>query len=212
MEPKNFAREWTAAEQGLAETTSCHGAGIPGTIQTVSGHSVLVLAPHALHHRRSGRAKKVEPGTGGLVLTLARATGASALVPTGPIENPDQWADRDDAFAQELRRLTLAHQLLIEVRGMPASHGFDICIGMRSGISTRPMAATGRVLRHLRGLRVGVNTPLTGQAEHTVSSLPANLNTLALQVELSPAMREPGSPAGPALAAAIEDLMRNHSS
>lgn len=85
------------------------GSGKTGSIYFVDhtgASDILIIAPHAVKHRRGGHPKGDDKYTGGIAEMVAEKTGASVLTTTGKVPDwGDWWDNRDDEFTQILRNL-----------------------------------------------------------------------------------------------------------
>jgi hypothetical protein len=186
----------SALEELLAEPPA-HRA--PDTVEIVHGSTVLLTAPHAVAHARhaaptaSGERKKHDRATGQMVEVLARTTGAAALIARPP------WTGNANAdplelcpFKQAVVRLidTGSVRSVLDIHGMSAGHGMDVCVGNGGVVPDRSTGELGRLLDEA-GLTWALNVPFPGRGQGTVRSAATAAGAFALQLELAPRCRDP---------------------
>jgi phage replication-related protein YjqB (UPF0714/DUF867 family) len=202
---------WAQVEARLS-TGRYHGQDSPGTVGWFPGHRpILLTAPHAVAHDRDGARKAADVGTGGLAVTAAQLTGASALIATGY-----QHADGNHVGHGPFKTAAaVAFQragTVLDLHGMGDHHGVDICLGTGATPPGRNelLEAAHQVFTSA-GFTVTIDTPFAAPGEHTVTSTAQRAGLAGLQVEISGWLRRPwaSTEACGAVLAALVELVHN---
>ena len=181
------------AAQSVSEPT-------PGLLEitgTTRPH-IVITAPHATNHERSGASKVADRGTGGLALLLAQETGCSALVALG---TPGD-ANYDEAHPLKERLADLRPTVVIDLHGMRSRSDSDVDLGTGSGL------VPAAVVDALDGseLRVTTNKVFDAMRPTTVTSFAQSRGIRAVQVEIGAHLRPPSGEA-PALDRLVDALV-----
>lgn len=158
---------------------------------------VLLSAPHAVRHTRSGKIKKSDRVTGTLALLLAEATGCSALCLRRNYGGDPNY-DEVSPYKQELLEMIteLRPRIVIDLHGM-ATTRLDIDVGTMWG---RSLNGRHNLVDRLRsclapyGLhKVIENKSFCAAHTHTITRLVSTENhppVPALQLEISGMYRD----------------------
>jgi hypothetical protein len=169
------------------------------TVEYFPGYGVLFTAPHAVPHARypapdAGVDRKKHDGaTGQMAQTLSEHTGAAALITRPP------WSGNANAdplelcpFKQHMAKLIESGSVhtVVDLHGMAAHHGLDVCIGIGDDTHDETIALLCRLL-DTAGLSWGVNEPFAGRGAGTVRTNARAAGAGAVQLEIGPACRNP---------------------
>ena len=169
------------------------------TVEYFPGSGVLFTAPHAVPHARhpaphgGSERKKHDGATGQIAQTLSMHTGAVALITRPP------WTGNANADPLELcpfkqRMVGLielgAVHTVVDLHGMAAHHGLDVCIGIGDDTPDEPIERLCGLLDEA-GLSWDVNEPFAGRGAGTVRTNARAAGAAAVQVEIGPACRNP---------------------
>jgi len=97
---------------------------------------LLISAPHATSHSRSGRIKGEEEYTAALAQLLAQETGAYAMYTTYRSAGDPNW-DIVAPYKSRLQQLVRRHDIrfVVDLHGMSNRHKFGIAVGTMNGRS-----------------------------------------------------------------------------
>ncbi|RPF22175.1 hypothetical protein [Myceligenerans xiligouense] len=165
------------------------GEPAPGIIE-VAGTTrpgLIVTAPHATNHERSGRVKWADRGTGGLALLLAEITGCGALIAVGGLAKTPGDANFDPRHPLKDRLAELAPDVVVDLHGMRTRDGMDVDLGFGEGAVPEKFVASldDAGLRFTRNALFDAMRPTTVAASAQVRGIPA------VQVEIGAHLRPP---------------------
>lgn len=193
----------------LAETeapfrTGRYGGSQPAKSVAVNlAGTVLLTAPHAVAQQRNGVRKPADVGTGSLAAIAARHSGASHLIATGFQYDDGNFADHG-LFKDTFRDLLRSHAAVIDIHGMRADHGVDVCLGLGPDLSlSGELQHLAAALFRARGLSVVANSPFDAVFEGTLTATAHRHGVPALEIELAPALRDVANSLAAATACAI---------
>lgn len=193
---------WTDFEGRLAHQRYS-GSYPAGSLLALNGPlPVLVTAPHAVAHTRSGRRKGADVATGGLALVAATHAGARGLVATGYQEHDGNFVPQGPF--KELAEM-MRHQVsaCIDVHGFPDSFGSDICLGTGARPhESQPLLELAQAHFTAAGFTVSVDSPYDARRFHTMTSAAQRAGRMAVQVEVARWLRRPFDDPEPAHAMA----------
>lgn len=175
----------------------------PGIIE-IAGTSrpgLVVTAPHATNHTRSGEVKWADRGTGGLALLLAELTGCGALIAVGGLTAEPGDANFDAHHPLKDRLAQLAPVAVVDLHGMRTRDGMDVDLGFGEGALPEGfLAALDR-----SDLQVTRNALFDAMRPTTVAAFAQARGVPAVQIEIGAHLRPPdGEPQ--ALARLVTDL------
>jgi hypothetical protein len=170
------------------------GLNKPGSLRVVGGNSSLIFsAPHSVNHRRDGKTKLADRGTGALAEYLADTLGGLALTIDGAnLEDPN-WDTRIGPFKHRLALLATPGSMIIDLHGMSDSHGMGVCIGLGPSPADLEHRLVDSLTLNLRsyGISYEVNTPFDATPPGTVTRFVQRSGFHALQLELAASYRLP---------------------
>ena len=188
-----FLDEVQAFEDGLAADKYA-GLVEDGVFFRRGSGPVLISAPHAVDHYRSGLVKESDMGTGGLAFYLGEVLDASVVVLQFGRFPWEVWDEREDAFAGVLRRELFGGDvgLVVDLHGMSDSHGVDVCVGrgpvpgMTEGLFAERFMDLGTRNR----LLVSVDDPFDASPQYTVTNFVQGCEVPAVQIEVAKRFRQ----------------------
>jgi len=186
-----LARRWSALEEPFAAAgyDGDPGAGDADGLLVVGSVApvVVVTAPHACNHRRDGRAKLADRGTGGLALLLAEVTGCAAVVALGGAGGDANW---DEHHPLKERVAALRPAVVVDLHGMRTRPGYDLDLGLGPGPRPEGTDAAVEALRG-SGLRVTTDGLFDAMRPTTVTAWAQAHGVPAVQIEVGAHLRPP---------------------
>jgi len=177
----------------------------PDTVRVLRGSTVLLTAPHAVPHAQHAKPtsgpdrKKHDGATGQIAETISHVSGTSALIVCPPWTGNANADPLDQClFKQTMVRMIIELEVnyVLDIHGMDARHGVDICVGNGG---TAPDTLTNDLYRLLAGvgLSCSINKPFAARGTGTVRANASAAGAWALQLELAPHCRDPHRNPGP---------------
>ena len=201
--------ELTQLESGIDYRNRLSEAGKPFQFE-YGDRPILLSAPHATTHTRSGDEKMEEEFTAGVVRYLAKMCDCHAIFSTHLQDEDPNW-DEDSAYKNAIADAVERHgiQAVIDIHGMTNRHNIGVALGTMHGRSlvnlelspVQPFLDVGfehvaisslETLSSPDWRRVVVDHPkfTGGLRSHTVTRFVVEeLGLPALQVELTSAVR-----------------------
>src|ERR1700733_6476453 len=188
------ARSWLRNEERFAANSYTGAAAEDGVARKRGGSALILTAPHAVMHRRDGRSKLAEPGTGGLAMTLAAAFDASYVCVVGAQTQDAAWVS-EHPFKVALMQLLTPTSIVLDLHGMRDEHETDVEIGLGAAPDARTHAYGQRLADALArfALRVAVNHTFKADRPGTITTTVQHRGARALQIEIAAALRPPNA-------------------
>ncbi|MFB5662435.1 hypothetical protein [Alteribacillus sp. HJP-4] len=192
---ENKLLEHILSYEDIFSKNSYHGSLVDSRFSrhTIGSLPILISAPHATKHVRSGEIKSADIYTGALSEIIHEVTGAHVMNARKVIDDPN--FKKNCNYKQELKNIIQLHEIkyVLDLHGSKAVHPFIIDLGTMDGKSME--INNVEILKNhfeRNNMKCLINHTFTGAHPGTVTHYVHNYtDAQAVQIEISRRFRNP---------------------